>query len=171
MILCVPGVLSPEGLQTVGKLLSGCQFADGRATAGWHARLVKNNEQADAGDAAVVRAKELATAALARNDVLQSGVLPRTIRPFLFSRYAEGMAYGLHVDDAIMGGKDAMRSDVSLTLFVSEPESYGGGELIIETTGGEQPVKLPGGSAVAYPSTALHRVEAVTQGERMVGVT
>src|SRR6185295_2741347 len=101
------------------------------------------------------------------NDVFQMAVRPKALTPLLFSRYEPGMNYGSHVDDALM---DGMRSDVSFTLFLSEPASYDGGELVIESTSGEDAVKLEAGSLVAYPSTALHHVAEVTRGVRLAAV-
>jgi PKHD-type hydroxylase len=97
--------------------------------------------------------------------VFALAVRPKALTPLLFSRTGKGMHYGTHVDDALMRG---LRTDVSFTLFLSEPKSYGGGELVIEGTGGEDAFKLPAGSMIAYPATTLHRVNPVTRGERMV---
>ena len=170
MILCVAEVLKTGQLADIGASLDGATFADGAATAGWHARTVKRNTQAARGDA-VDRAARLVTEALNAEPVFRQGVLPRRIRPVLFSRYEPNMAYGPHVDDAIMGGAEAQRSDVSVTVFLSSPGDYDGGELVIEDSGGEQAYKLDAGSAIFYPSTSLHRVEPVTRGRREVAVT
>ncbi len=171
MILCLANVLSHAELKAIEAVLADGAFVDGRATAGWHARTVKRNEQVATTSDAARKAGEIVNAALNRHPVFRAAVLPRSIRPFLFSRYTERMTYGPHVDDAIMGRTHPVRSDVSVTVFLSEPESYDGGELVIETTGGEEAYKLPIGSAIAYPSTTLHRVEPVTRGTRLVAVT
>jgi PKHD-type hydroxylase len=171
MILCIADVLSPSDLEAIRTTLDDAAFADGRSTAGWHARAVKHNEQIAPGSKAAREAGDRIRAALEANDVFRSGVLPHTIRPLLFSRYGEGMSYGPHVDDAVMGRTARARSDVSVTVFLNETADYEGGELVIESSGGEQAYKLPAGHAIAYPSTTLHRVEPVTRGTRLVAVT
>ena len=171
MILCLADVLSAADLATIRRVLDKAAFQDGRETAGWHARAVKKNEQATPSAKTTQDTGERIAAALRANPVFSAGVQPRTIRPFLLSRYGEGMEYGPHVDDAIMGGEARVRSDVSVTVFLSSPEDYDGGELVIESAGGEQSFKLPAGHAIAYPSTTLHRVEKVTRGTRLVAVT
>jgi len=169
MILCVSGVLSAEALAEIRSLLSEVPFSDGRNTAGWHARLVKENLQADKTEPAV-RAEAIVRDALFTNPLFQAAALPRSLRPILFSRYEEGMGYGSHVDDALMGRQPPQRSDVSLTVFLSTPAEYDGGELVIESTAGEHDYKLEAGSAIFYPSTTLHRVAPVTRGARLVAV-
>jgi PKHD-type hydroxylase len=169
MILCIADVLSAAELAAIRRTLGKAAFQDGRKTAGWHARKVKHNEQAAPGSRAARETGERIAAALKANPVFQAGVQPRAIRPFLLSRYGEGMEYGPHVDDAIMGGDT--RSDVSVTVFLSPPDDYDGGALVIESAGGEQSFKLPAGHAIAYPSTSLHRVEKVIRGMRLVAVT
>jgi PKHD-type hydroxylase len=170
MILCIADVLAAADLAAIRRGLGKAAFQDGRKTAGWHARQVKRNEQVAPASRAARALGERIGAALGANPVFQSGVQPRTIRPFLLSRYGPGMEYGSHVDDAIMG-QPRVRSDVSVTVFLSAPEDYDGGELVIEAAGGEQAFKLPAGHAIAYPSTSLHRVEKITRGTRLVAVT
>ncbi|WP_458094104.1 Fe2+-dependent dioxygenase [Roseomonas sp. WA12] len=179
MIVCIPYVLPPGPLGKLRALLAGAAFGDGGATAGWHARGVKSNEQADLLDPLAREAGEIAAAALEASEVFRAAALPRRIRPFLFARYAPGGTYGTHVDDALMGGgapsdprgEAPLRGDVAVTLFLSDPATYEGGELVIETTAGEMAVRLGAGEAVAYPAGTLHRVAPVTAGERLVGVT
>jgi PKHD-type hydroxylase len=172
MILCIADVLTAQDLDTINSVLHTAKFVDGKTTAGWHARLVKHNTQLqDDGSAGVQHLQTLLSQALQRNSLFQMAVLPKTIRPALFSRYEKGMSYGSHVDNAVMGQSELMRSDVSLTLFLSQPETYDGGELVIESSQGEQGYKLPAGSMIVYPSTTLHRVEPVTAGRRMAAVT
>jgi PKHD-type hydroxylase len=170
MILCLADPLNADELTAIRKCLARGTFADGQRTAGWHAKLVKNNRQLESGPIAR-EAGEIVRAALLRNDVFRAGVLPHSLRPPMFARAGVGEGYGAHVDDALMAQRPHLRSDVSVTVFLSAPESYGGGELVIDTTGGEQSFKLSAGSAVIYPSTSLHRVEAITSGERDVAVT
>ena len=170
MILCMAEVLSAEEVGRLRALLDEGRFVDGRSTAGWHAAQVKHNLQLAGGDDRP--ADTLVLKALARNEVFQMGVRPLSMRPPLFSRYENGMAYGTHVDDPVMGPPTApVRTDVALTVFISPPEDYAGGELVIEGTMGEQAIKLPAGAAVAYPADTLHRVEPVTRGRREVAVT
>lgn len=174
MLLCIAEVLTPEELNLLTTKLETAKFVDGKATAGWHARLVKHNHQLDSSTTIASEAKTIVLAALQRNPLFQMAARPKTIRPPLFSRYEAGMSYGSHVDNALMGGTSGelpMRSDISLTLFLSPASAYEGGELVIETTQGEETIKLEAGAMVIYPSSTLHRVEPVTQGVRLVAVT
>lgn len=164
MNLCLSGVLDAESLKRIRARLDTANFADGASTAGWNARSVKRNEQALDAEAA-----DLITHALDAHPLFAAAALPaRRTRP-LFSRYRAGMAYGLHVDDALMGA-DRLRTDLALTIFLCEPERYDGGELVIESASGSQAYKLGAGQAVLYPATALHRVNEVTRGERLAAV-
>lgn len=174
MIICISNLLDPSALGKVRDLLERARFADGKATAGWHARLVKDNEQAVASHPATQEAADLVAAALRGNEVFRAAVLPRRIRPVLFARYAEGRSYGAHVDDALMGLDDPagpLRTDVAVTVFLAPSSGYDGGELVVDSTAGEQAFKLEAGDAIAYPATTLHRVAPVTRGERLVAVT
>lgn len=141
-------------------------FVDGRQTAGWHARQVKRNLQARRGGV-VDDALAKVEAALLAHEVFVAAARPKAIVRLLISRYEPGMTYGTHVDDALMGG---VRTDLSFTLFLCEPESYGGGALVIDDAYGERAVKLPAGELFLYPSTTLHRVEPVTEGVRLAVV-
>jgi PKHD-type hydroxylase len=170
MILCLSQILNAEQRAHIGTLLDDAAFADGAETAGWHAKLVKVNRQASSKQPAVREAAALVSAALREHAVFRAAVLPRRIAPPLFARYGGGESYGTHVDDALMGG-DFLRSDVAVTVFLADPESYAGGELVIEDSAGEQEFKLGAGDAIAYPATSLHRVASVTSGERRVAVT
>jgi PKHD-type hydroxylase len=141
-------------------------FEDGSGTAGWRARERKRNLQAV--DAPLVAgALRKVEGALAANELFQSAAHPKAILGLLLSRYEPGMAYGPHIDDAMIGGQ---RADLSFTLFLSEPESYDGGELLIERTEGEHGFKLPAGHLLLYPATTLHRVAPVTRGSRLAAV-
>lgn len=167
MLICIGNVIGGGDLATVRRRLDDIEWTDGARTAGQAARLVKRNEQASPNDQTAMDIKQQLSAAILRNEVFQIAVLPKTLSPLMISRYGLGMAYGTHVDNAMMGG---LRSDVSFTLFLCEPDSYEGGSLVIEGPGGEQDFKLPAGSLVAYPSTSLHRVEPVTRGVRLAAV-
>lgn len=161
-------VLSPDELIGVRKQLAGSSWSDGRLTAGWQAKDVKHNQQISTDDEGLSSLTETISAALNRHTEFQFAARPKQLVPPLFSRYTPGMAYGDHVDDPIIRG---MRTDLSLTLFLSDPESYEGGELVIETPSGSEATKLSAGDAILYPSTMIHRVEAVRSGERLAAVT
>lgn len=169
MILCIGDVLDSAGLEDVRSTVASGAFVDGVLSSGWASRLVKNNEQLGAGPALEAAQQKVITA-LRNNPVFMAAVMPRHFAPPLFARYIPGMQFGAHMDNPLMG-PDHMRADVSVTIFLSDPETYDGGELVMETTGGEAAYKLPAGSAVTYPTTMLHRVEPVTRGTREVAVT
>ncbi|MBF9234267.1 Fe2+-dependent dioxygenase [Microvirga alba] len=166
MLLTIADVLPQAELEEIRAMLAAMRFEDGRASAGWSAKLVKDNEQAREG-AALSLLRERVTKAILENEVFSLAVRPKALTPLIFSRYGQGKHYGTHVDNPIM---DGIRTDVSFTLFLADPETYDGGELVIETMAGEEEVKLPAGHLVAYASTTLHRVAPVTRGERLVAV-
>ena len=170
MILSLDSVLTPAELDSVRASLQAADFVDGKTTAGWHTRLVKHNSQLQTNTTDGQTLIELVRTALWRHPLFQVAAHPQTIHTILFSRYETGMFYGTHVDNAIMGKQRKYRSDLSLTLFLSDPSRYDGGELIIQHPESEQPFKLSAGSAVLYPSTTLHRVDPVTSGIRLVAV-
>ncbi|MCC3435303.1 MAG: Fe2+-dependent dioxygenase [Microcoleus sp. PH2017_40_RAT_O_B] len=171
MIICMANILSSEELGLIVDRLKNAEFVDGKLTAGWYAQQVKNNAQLKNDAAPTQELINLVNQALKRNSLFQIAARPKAIRPIMFSRYQGGMYYGTHIDNAIMGDEELMRSDLSLTLFLSDPATYTGGELVIESTQGEQAFKLDAGSMVVYPTTTLHRVEPVTEGERLAAVT
>lgn len=167
MLLQIADVLNANRVKS---LLAGLQrehdsFVSGKATAGSQAKAVKNNDQSAgaAAQVAIAAVREV----LNDNLIFKAAARPKDILGMLVSRYREGMSYGSHVDDALMGGK---RTDLSFTFFLSKPEDYDGGELVIESNDGENAIKLPAGSLVLYPTTSLHRVTEVTRGERLVVV-
>lgn len=174
MLLHIPGVLDRDQVARIRAALEAAQWVDGRQTVGAQGAQVKRNRQL--AEASPLR-HELGAevlAALARNPLFFAATLPlRTLAP-RFNRYEGGGEYGFHVDGAVMAlppvaGESAgyMRSDVSCTLFLSEPEDYDGGGLIVDDTYGEHEVKLPAGDLAVYPSSSLHRVEPVTRGVRL----
>lgn len=170
MIFHAEGVLSPEKLVEVLDLKNTLAFVDGKATAGWHAKLVKQNRQASASEA-LESVQKLVVNAISSHPLVRSFAIPRRISAPLISCYAGGENYGLHVDEAIMGqGDSALRTDLSVTVFLENPESYAGGELEVLTPAGSTAVKFKAGDAAIYPSTTLHRVRPVTSGERVVAV-
>jgi PKHD-type hydroxylase len=166
MQIVIGNVLSADEVALVRATLAQASFEDGRATAGFAARLVKNNRQATT-DRKVDTVRKLVEERILSHEVFALAVRPKMLTSVMFSRYENGMHYGSHVDDALMQG---VRTDVSFTLFLSDPESYEGGELVVESPAGEDAVKLSAGSLVAYPSTTLHHVAAVTRGERLAAV-
>lgn len=167
MQLAIANVLSAEEAAEVRAALANVRFLDGRATAGFAAREVKDNRQADSLDRNVKAIQQMTGDRIAANELFALAARPKQITPVVFSKYEPGMRYGSHVDDALMRG---MRSDVSFTLFLSPMESYEGGELVIETASGEDAIKLEAGYMVVYPATTLHRVNEVTRGERLAAV-
>jgi PKHD-type hydroxylase len=174
MLLRIPNVLSPVQLDLVRTRLdaAGDAWIDGRATAGHQGAQVKRNLQI-AEDSEIARdLGALVLVALESNQLFLSAALPARIYPPMFNRYegAEGMHFGPHVDGAlrlIPGTGVKIRTDISATLFISPPESYDGGELVVEDTYGRHAVKLPAGDMVLYPATSLHRVTPVTRGIRV----
>jgi PKHD-type hydroxylase len=163
MILAAPDVLTAADVAVLRDGLAQASFMPGEASAGWAARLVKSNLQAsDSPEIEAMRA--LVQRRVLEHPVLALATRPKTIVGPLFARYQPGHTYGTHVDNALIGG---IRTDVSFTLFLSDPESYDGGELVIDTSSGEEAFKLAPGSIVTYPATTLHRVAPVTRGERL----
>lgn len=168
MQLCLGNILAQDRLRAIATALNRAEFIDGKATAGWNAAGVKINQQAQ--DRALIPFAAEIEAALRAHPVFALAARPRQLHPIIFARYEPGMAYGPHVDDALMG-EPPLRTDLALTLFLSEPETYDGGELSIDHPGGEQCYKLPAGAAVLYPATSLHQVTPVTRGVRLVALT
>src|SRR5437868_2175327 len=166
MQVVIGNVLSADEVALVRGTVAQATLEDGRETADFAAQLVENNRQAT-NDRRIETVRKLVEERISGNDVFAMAVRPKALTSILFSAYESGMEYGSHVDDALMGG---MRTDVSFTLFLSEPASYDGGELVIESVSGEDAVKLAAGSLVAYPSTALHHVAPVTRGVRLAAV-
>ncbi len=170
MLLHIANVLSKTEVRDMRQRLDAADWQDGRATVGDQGAKVKRNLQLPVAHPLALEIGARIREVLARHPQFISAALPlRTVDP-LFNRYEGGGSYGLHVDGAIMrqGGQPLpLRSDVSSTLFLSEPEEYEGGELIVVDTYGEHEVKLPAGDLIVYPSTSLHRVEPVTRGARV----
>ena len=166
MIFSIPDILSPSDLEQIQLSLAQADFVDGKLTAGWHAKSVKQNQQLKAGTASVQKQVEKA---LKHNALFQTAVRPRRVHSILISRYEVGMSYGRHTDNALMGA-DFWRSDVSFTLFLNPPSAYEGGALVIEGADDEKAYRLDAGSILIYPSSSLHRVDPVSQGSRLVAV-
>lgn len=171
MTFILNNILTETELETIVNFLENTSsFIDGKITAGWHAKLVKNNEQISKKTSEYKNLTNIIKQALFRDTLFQSAVQPKIIHSLIFSRYQEGMFYGSHVDNSLMGNQNFWRSDLSFTIFFSNPSSYDGGELVIEESGGDRSFKLQLNSALVYPSSTLHRVEKVTKGVRIVAV-
>jgi len=171
MLLTLPDILGTQDLQAARQLLRDAPWTDGRDSAGSQARQVKNNVQLPYDCEAARAISAMVTRGLERSALFLSAALPKKVFPPRINRYS-GAAnhYGNHVDSAIRtvaGSGQRVRTDVSCTVFLSEPADYDGGELTIADTYGEQRVKLPAGHAVLYPGTSLHQVQPVTRGERL----
>jgi len=169
MLLHIPAVLSRAQVTQMREALNGADWTDGRETVGHQGAQVKQNQQLP--NASPLRAElgEIVLSALAQQPLYHAATLPLRTLPPRFNRYEGGGQYGFHVDGAMMelpaGGH--LRSDISCTLFLSEPDDYDGGELIVSDTYGEHDVKLPAGDLIVYPSSSLHRVQPVTRGTRL----
>ena len=170
MLLQIPGVLTRQQIAACRAVMDAAAWVDGNVTAGHQSALAKNNMQLPEGSVEARQLGDIVLAALERSPLFISGALPLKVFPPLFNRYAGGQAFGIHVDNAIrsLAGTDfRIRTDLSCTLFLAEPDEYDGGELVIEDTYGEQRAKLPAGDMVLYPSTSLHHVTPVTRGARI----
>jgi PKHD-type hydroxylase len=170
MLIHIPEVLSKQQVAEFRTALATAGWTDGRATVGVQGAQVKKNRQLPVDNPVARQLGEIILTALYANPLFMSAALPLRIVPPLFNAYAGGEHYGFHVDGAIRlvpGSNLSLRTDVSSTLFLSEPEEYDGGELIVQDTYGSHEVKLPAGDLILYPSTSLHQVAPVTQGERV----
>ncbi len=172
MLLEITDVLNTQKLATVRQMLQDARFVDGKLSAGMAAKRVKNNTELATESVDLNKLNNLVMISLVQHPRYQSAVLPTRVASPFYARYTTGMAYGDHVDDPVMGPPQSRyRSDVSTTIFLNNPEEYEGGELVIRTAFGEKQIKLSAGSAVLYPSSSLHHVAEITQGERLVAVT
>lgn len=170
MMVHIPQVLTPEQVAHCRAVFQKAAWEDGRTTAGKQSAQVKKNLQLPEGSPAARELGELVLAGLERSPLFISAVLPQRVFPPLFNRYEAGMDFGSHVDNAIrpiLGTNQRIRTDVSATLFLSDPDSYDGGELVVEDTYGNHSAKLPAGDLIVYPSTSLHHVTPVTRGVRL----
>jgi len=170
MLLPLPSILNVEQLKRCNDLLAKAEWVDGRATAGYQGAAVKRNQQLAEVSPLARDLGGVVLGALERNPLFISAALPNRVYPPLFNRYTDGMEFGNHVDNAVRlhpadGSK--FRTDLSATLFLSAPEEYDGGELLIEDNYGVQQVKLPAGHMVLYPASSLHRVTPITRGARI----
>lgn len=172
MLIRIPAVLDHAELEVVHHLLRKAPFVDGKLSAGQAARRIKNNQEVDRGARELEQLNNLIMGKLVQHPIYRSAALPVRVAAPYYARYNAGMQYGDHVDDPIMGANGQIyRSDLSITIFLSEPSAYTGGELMISTSFGEQAIKYAAGDAVLYSAATRHRVAEVTHGERLVAVT
>ena len=170
MLLHIPEVFSKAQVLALRQVLDGGMWVDGAISAGPLAAKAKRNQQFSTESADYAALSKAVVDALAQHPLFVSAALPQHVLPAMFNRYSDGNTYGNHVDNAIQtnaSNGERVRTDISITVFLSEPEDYTGGELVIEDTYGSHEVKLPAGDAIIYPSSSLHRVEAVTEGARI----
>jgi PKHD-type hydroxylase len=170
VLLCIPEVLTKEQVAHCRQTMDKAEWVDGRVTAGAQSATVKHNMQLPEGSPAANELGELVLEALSRCPLFISAAIPLKIFPPLFNRYGAGHSFGTHVDGAIRavpGTPVRIRTDLSVTLFLAEPDEYDGGELTVEDRYGTQEVKLPAGDLVLYPATSLHHVKPVTRGVRI----
>lgn len=170
MLVRIPGLLPPDQAEAVRRRLERAQWADGRVTAGHQSGSVKHNLQLGGETPLGRELGDIVLRAIESSPLFLSAALPRHVFPPLFNRYDVGMDFGGHVDNAVRqipGTAHRIRTDLSATLFLSAPDSYDGGELVIETGGGEERIKLPAGDMILYPARTIHRVEPVTRGSRL----
>jgi PKHD-type hydroxylase len=169
MLVTIPDVLKPDELAHIRRVLESTEWVDGRVTAGDQAVKVKKNLQVPIDAPIAQELGQIILRALGVNPTFMTATLPLRVLPPMFNRYDEGMTFGAHVDGsirAIPGTGQRMRTDVSSTLFLTPPEDYDGGELVVHDTYGTHTVKLPAGHMVIYPATSMHSVTPVTRGSR-----
>jgi PKHD-type hydroxylase len=170
MLLHIPEVLTAGDVARCRRVLDEIEWIDGRATAGHQSARAKDNEQVPENHPAARELGEMILAALERHPLFITAALPARVFPPLFNRYRGGQSFGTHVDNAIRqvaGTSHRVRTDLSATLFLAEPEEYDGGELLVEDTYGVHSVKLPAGHMILYPASSLHHVRPVTRGARL----
>lgn len=172
MLLLIKNVLSPPQIQHIQKRLTQGEFIDGKLSAGKEAAEVKNNQELNTNSPLQQELNSLVLGALLRHPQYQAAALPLKVATAFYARYQQGMTYGFHVDDPVMGPMSGRyRSDVSTTIFLNDAKAYEGGEIVMKTPLGEQRIKGNAGDAVIYPSSTWHKVDEVTQGERLAAVT
>lgn len=170
MLIEIPALLSASEVETTVATLLDQPWVDGKVTAGQRSAMAKNNRQLSEDSPMALRIGEQILARLSDNALFMSAALPKRIYPPLFNRYSGGEAFDWHIDNAIRGIKgvrERVRTDISATLFLADPASYDGGELVIRDTFGEHAVKLPAGHLLIYPGSSLHKINPVTRGERI----
>ena len=169
MLLAIKNILNENQLKVIHTLLKEADFVDGKLSAGMEAKKVKNNQELSQQSPLHDQLNQMVMTSLLQNSDYQEAAFPLKVATPFYARYTQGMTYGFHVDDPIMGPMTGRyRSDISTTIFLND--GYEGGELVIKTAFGEQQIKLNAGDAIVYPSTSLHQVAEVTAGERLVAV-
>jgi len=170
MLVNIKHILGEAELKKVQQLLNDATFRDGKLSAGMTAQQVKNNQEV-ADENIISSLNNIVMNHVVRHPDYQQAALPHRIAAPFYARYENDMEYGEHIDDPIMGQSDRYRSDLAMTIFLNSPQEYEGGELIIQSSYGEQSIKLSAGDAVLYPASTRHRVAKVTSGKRLVAVT
>jgi len=171
MMVKIPSVLNESQLKRIHSILEKASFVDGKLSAGMAAKRVKNNEEMDVRAAEIEALNDIVMNSLVSHPVYKAAAMPLRVAAPYYARYQIGKYYGDHVDDPIMFAGSPYRSDISTTVFLTDPADYEGGELVVRTTFGDAEVKLPAGHAVVYPSASIHHVNEVTNGERIVAVS
>ncbi len=172
MLIQIPNLLNQQQLGAIQNTLSSAEYVDGKLSAGKMAKTVKQNEEIASSNPLLNQLNNIVMNTLVKHTIYIAAVLPKNIATPFYAKYTKGMAYGNHIDDPVMGSQPhAYRSDVSITIFLNSPDDYTGGELVINNELDQQQVKLNAGDAVLYPSSSIHHVNEVTEGERLVAVT
>jgi PKHD-type hydroxylase len=171
MITKLPKVLSAQQVSSIIQLIEHGQFINGQNTAGWHAKTVKHNTQWQGESELNEQIQQGIQAALVQHSQFSGAAYAKSMMPFIISESALGGGYGDHIDDALMANDTILRTDISCTIFLTPPQDYDGGELVMSLSGMEMEFKLNAGDAIIYPSTTLHRVNPVTSGSRKVALT
>lgn len=172
MLVKIPDLLNPTQLEAVCSVLRQSKFVDGKLSAGKNARVKKHNQELAPSEDSFDALNNVVMTELVQNPTYLRAAMPAKICVPIYARYEPGMEYGGHIDDAIMGPPGSRyRSDISISIFLNEPDEYEGGELCFESSGGSTEIKLPAGHAILYPSTSYHSVKKVTAGERLVAIT
>jgi PKHD-type hydroxylase len=167
----IPALLKPEEITALDQLIGKADFIDGKATASMAAKEVKNNLQIETNDAdTMAQIQSILTSAIQSSPYFQAAAQPKKVHPFIISKYTAGKYYGWHVDSPIMG-EPAIRTDLAMTVFLSHPAAYDGGELMLQTAAGNMAVKPAKGDAILYPCQFLHCVNEIKSGERLAAVT
>jgi len=172
MLLHIPQLIDQQQLDVIIPAISNAPFIDGKLSAGISAQPVKNNVEIEQNSEIGQNLAKILVGNLYNNQTFRDATLPYRIATPLFAKYEKGKSYGSHIDDPIMGGdSQKFRCDIAMTIFLSQPQDYDGGELCIQTQFGEQQCKFAAGDLVLYPASSLHKVNEVTAGTRIVGVT
>ncbi len=172
MLIQIPNLLSQQQLNAIQNILSDAEFIDGKLSAGKMAETVKQNQEISASNPVLNQLNNIVMNSLVKHTLYIAATFPKNVATPFYAKYTEGMAYGDHIDDPIMGSQgQRYRSDISITIFLNPPSDYEGGELVINNEFGQQHIKLNAGDAVLYPSSSIHHVNPITAGERLVAVT